>query len=56
MNAVNDLNMIIAFVSGVLNFIMGIYILFVIPSRVKKNGEKLDVVTKNQTIIEKKLK
>jgi|TARA_Y100000310_G_scaffold341551_1_gene441046 hypothetical protein len=50
------MNDLITLVGLVLNFIMFIYIIYTIPSRVKKNGTKLDTVTKNQTIIEKLIK
>lgn len=49
------MNDLITLVGLVLNFIMFIYIIYTIPSRVKKNSIKLDTVTKNQTIIEKKI-
>ena len=49
------MNDLIELIGLVLNFIMFIYIIYTIPSRVKSNSKKLDVVTKNQTIIEKKL-
>lgn len=52
----NDLGTIITLVGGVLNFLMGIYILFVIPSRQKKILSNQDMISKNQGIIERKLK
>lgn len=39
----------------VLNVIAFIYTVYTIPSRVKKNSEKLDIISKNQGIIEKKI-
>ena len=47
---------LIQLVGIVLNFIMFIYIIYTIPSRVKQANNKLDTVTKNQTIIEKLIK
>jgi len=49
------MNELITLIGLVLNFIMFIYIIYVIPSRAKKNYNKLMEVTKNQTIIEKKI-
>jgi hypothetical protein len=49
------MNELITLIGLVLNFIMFIYIIYTIPSRVKKNGAKLDTATNNQTILEKKI-
>ena len=49
------MNELIQLIGIALNFIMFIYIIFIIPSRIKDNGKKLNMATKNQTILEKKI-
>ena len=47
---------LLAFISGLLNLLMFIYILFVIPLRLKKIKKNQDVISKNQNVIENLVK
>jgi len=51
----NDTNLIISLVSNIFDLLIIIYVLWVIPSRLKRVLKKQDVIIKNQNIIEKKL-
>ena len=51
----NELNLLIGIVQIVFGLLVLIYILGVIPKRIKRANDVLDQVTKNQTIIEKKI-
>jgi hypothetical protein len=42
-------------ISVVVNIVTLCYVLFVIPKRVRINGNKLDTIAKNQGIIERKI-
>jgi len=52
----NELNLLIGIVQIVFGLLVLIYILGVIPKRIKRANDVLDTVTKNQTIIEKLIK
>jgi len=51
----NDTNLIISLVSNIFDLLIIIYVLGVIPSRLKRVLKKQDVIIKNQNIIEKKV-
>jgi len=51
----NDTRLIMNLISLIFGLLIIIYVLWVIPSRLKKALKKQDVIIKNQNIIEKKV-